>query len=50
MTYRIFPNVFEASKFYKMVGEKEIYPVKHYPIIIEKIKQEATERGYNYDS
>ena len=50
MTYRIHPNVMEATKFYKMVGEKEIYPVKHYPIIIEKMKEEATERGYNYDS
>jgi hypothetical protein len=49
MTYQIKPNVFEAGKIYKIIGEKKVFPAKHYSMIIEDIKRQADAKGYKYD-
>lgn len=48
MTLQTKPNVLEQGRIYKAAGTKNIYPEKHFPIIMEQIKKEATQKGYKY--
>lgn len=48
LTLRTYPNVLEQGRIYKAAGSKEIYPEKHYPIIMKHIKKQATQKGYKY--
>ena len=49
MTYQIKPNIFEAGKIYKAIGNKDVYPARDYPLIMEDIKRRAIEKGYQFD-
>ena len=49
MTYEIKPNViFEQGRIFKAAGSKRIFPREHFPILIEYMKKEAVEKGYQY--
>ncbi len=48
VTYQIKPNVFEQGAIYRDAGEKQIFPEKHFPILLEAMKQQAAEKGYRY--
>ena len=49
MTYQIKPNVLPQGKMFRAAGSKKIYPEKHFPIMIEYMKKQAVEKGYQYD-
>lgn len=46
LTHRVSPNVLEQGRIYKAAGTKQIYPEKHYPIIMAEIKKQAIQKGY----
>ncbi len=49
MTYEIKPNlILEQGRIFKAAGSKRIFPEKHFPILIEYMKKDATKRGYQY--
>jgi len=47
--YEIKPNVFEQGRIFNAAGEKKIYPEKHFPVLLEHIKKEASQKGYLYE-
>jgi hypothetical protein len=50
MTYEIKPNLLlEQGRIFKAAGSKKIFPDKHFPILIEYMKNKALERGDNFD-
>lgn len=48
MYYEIKPNVFEQGRMFKAAQSKKIVPEIHYPIMIEYIKKQASQKGYAY--
>jgi hypothetical protein len=49
MTYEIKPNVLlEQGRIFKAAGSNRIFPEKHYPVLIEYMKNDARKRGYEY--
>ncbi|MCI0498399.1 MAG: DUF4056 domain-containing protein [Planctomycetales bacterium] len=48
ITHEIRPNVFEQGAIFKAAGSKRIFPEIHYPILLEYMKQDAEQRGYQY--
>jgi len=49
MRYELDPKVWESGKIFKVLGRQgRIDPVVDFPIIMEYIKQDATNRGYSY--
>lgn len=49
MTHQVKPNVLQQGRIFKAAGSKKIFPEKHFPIIIEYMKKQADEKGYQYD-
>ncbi len=49
MTYEIKPNVLEQGRIFKAAGSNRIFPEKHYPVLIEHMKNDALKRGYQYN-
>ena len=49
ISYEIKPNVLEQGRIFKAAASKKIVPEKHFPIILQHMKQEAVKKGYNYD-
>jgi len=53
MKYEIEPREWEKGKILKIVypdgGGKMIYPEKHFPKIVDYVKRQAIEKGYDCD-
>ncbi len=50
ITYEIKPNaLLVQDRIFKAAGSKRIFPAKHFPAIIEHMKKDAAEKGYQYD-
>lgn len=50
MTYEIKPNLLLIQgRIFKAAGSNRIFPEKHFPILIEYLKKDATKKGYMYD-
>jgi hypothetical protein len=49
MDYQIKANVFEGGRIYSIVDADRIRPAEHYAQIIEYIKAQAVEKGYQFD-
>jgi hypothetical protein len=50
MYYEIKPNVLEQGRIFKAAGSDKIIPEQHFPVILEYMKRQAEEKGYEYDS
>jgi hypothetical protein len=48
MTHQIKPNIFEEKKILEAAGAEELFPEKHYLVLIDYIKKEAQAKGYSY--
>ncbi len=50
MYYEIKPNVLDQGRVFNAARSNKIVPEQHFPIILEYMKRQAEEKGYEYDS
>lgn len=46
--YEIKPNVLEQGAIYEAARANRIFPQKHYPVLLEAMKKQALQKGYQY--
>ncbi|MEN6385093.1 MAG: DUF4056 domain-containing protein [Phycisphaerales bacterium] len=48
MTHQIKPNVFEEKKILQAAETDAIFPEKHFPVLVEFMKNQARDKGYSF--